>query len=42
MVSPHHHIVATDLGIKKNGMADVQYADIERLVTAVSITFSGE
>ncbi len=39
---PSSHIVATDLGIKKNGMADVQYADIERLVTAVSITFSGE
>ena len=42
MFSPYHHIIATDLGIEKNGMADVQYADIERLVTAVRITFSGE
>jgi uncharacterized metal-binding protein len=41
-VSPHCHIIATDLGIEKNGMADVQYADIERVVAAVHTTFSGE
>jgi uncharacterized metal-binding protein len=34
-VSPHHHLIATDLGIEKNGMADVQYQEIERVVAAV-------
>jgi uncharacterized metal-binding protein len=34
-VSPHCHIIATDLGIEKNGMADVQYNEIERVVAAV-------
>jgi uncharacterized metal-binding protein len=34
-VSPHCHIIATDLGIEKNGMADVQYHEIERVVAAV-------
>jgi uncharacterized metal-binding protein len=29
------HIIATDLGIEKNGMADVQYPEIERVVAAV-------
>jgi uncharacterized metal-binding protein len=32
---PHHRIIATDLGIEKNGMADVQYQEIERVVAAV-------
>jgi uncharacterized metal-binding protein len=32
---PHSHIIATDLGIEKNGMADVQFSEIERMVTAV-------
>jgi uncharacterized metal-binding protein len=35
-VSPHHHLIATGLGIEKNGMADVQYHEIERLVAAVT------
>jgi len=35
MVSPSCHIIATDLGIEKNGMADVQYDEIERVVAAV-------
>jgi uncharacterized metal-binding protein len=34
-VSPHYHIIATDLGIEKNGMADVKYDEIERVVAAV-------
>lgn len=29
------HIIATDLGIVKNGMAGVSYGEIERLVAAV-------
>jgi uncharacterized metal-binding protein len=33
--SPHCHIIATDLGIEKNGMADVQYHEIEMVVRAV-------
>jgi uncharacterized metal-binding protein len=41
-VSPHCHIIATDLGIEKNGMADVQYQEIERVVAAVNRTLSGE
>jgi uncharacterized metal-binding protein len=41
-ISPDGHIIATDLGIEKNGMADVQYAEIEQMVTAVRTTFSGE
>jgi uncharacterized metal-binding protein len=32
---PHHHIIATDLGIGKNGMAEVQYDEIEKVVRAV-------
>ena len=34
-VTPHCHIIATDLGIEKNGMADVQYHEIEKVVRAV-------
>jgi uncharacterized metal-binding protein len=34
-VSPHHHIIATDLGIEKNGMSDVQFHEIEKVVRAV-------
>jgi uncharacterized metal-binding protein len=37
-VSPHHNIITTDLGIEKNGMADVQYTEIERVVAAVRHT----
>lgn len=29
------HIIATELGIKKNGMADVGYDEIEKVVRAV-------
>jgi uncharacterized metal-binding protein len=32
------HIIATDLGIVKNGMAGVSYGEIERLVAAVRST----
>ena len=41
-VSAQVHIIATDLGIEKNGMADVQYHEIERVVTAVQGALSGE
>jgi uncharacterized metal-binding protein len=34
-VFPHGHIVATDLGVEKNGMAEVQDDEIEKLVRAV-------
>lgn len=37
-VAAHHHIIATDLGIEKNGMADVQYTEIEQVVAAVRST----
>jgi uncharacterized metal-binding protein len=32
------HIIATDLGIEKNGMADVKYDEIEKVVRAVMET----
>ena len=32
---PDVHIIATELGIEKNGMADVKYDEIEKLVRAV-------
>ena len=38
----HIHIITTDLGIEKNGMADVQYHEIERVVAAVQGALSGE
>lgn len=41
-ISPHIHIIATDLGIEKNGMADVRYQEIERVVAAVQGALSGE
>jgi uncharacterized metal-binding protein len=41
-IGPHVHIITTDLGIEKNGMADVQYQEIERVVAAVQGTLSGE
>jgi uncharacterized metal-binding protein len=34
-LTPHRHIIATDLGIVKNGMADVQFHEIEKVVAAV-------
>ena len=39
---PLRHIIATDLGIEKNGMADVQFFEIERVVTAVRGTLTEE
>jgi uncharacterized metal-binding protein len=41
-VNPHIHIIATDLGIEKNGMADVQYQEIGRVVAAVQVALYGE
>ncbi|PKG32700.1 putative zinc-binding protein [Methanoregula sp.] len=34
-LSPDIHIIATELGIEKNGMADVQYDEIEKVIRAV-------
>jgi uncharacterized metal-binding protein len=34
-LTPHHHIIATELGIEKNGMADGKYDEIEKIVGAV-------
>ena len=39
---PDIHITATELGIEKNGMADVQYHEIERVVAAVHKTLEEE
>ena len=41
-IDPHIHIITTDLGIEKNGMADVQYHEIERVVAAVHGLLSTE
>ena len=41
-IGPHIHIITTDLGIEKNGMADVQYHEIERVVAAVHGLLSTE
>jgi len=41
-ISPHGHIVATDLGIEKKGKAEVQFAEIERVVAAVHNTMPEE
>jgi len=35
-LGPDIHIIATDQGIEKNGMADVQFWEIEQLVRAIS------
>ncbi len=34
-LAPHHHIIATELGIEKNGMGEVRYDEIEKVVRAV-------
>jgi uncharacterized metal-binding protein len=34
-IAVHHHIIATELGIQKNGMAEVQYDEIRKVVQAV-------
>jgi uncharacterized metal-binding protein len=41
-IAPNVHIIATDLGIEKNGMADVQYQEIERVVAAIEAALSQE
>jgi uncharacterized metal-binding protein len=41
-VAPQFHIIATDLGIEKNGMTDAQFPEIERVAAAVHTTLSGE
>jgi len=37
-LTPHYHIIATELGIGKNGMAEVQFDEIEKGVSAVMKT----
>jgi uncharacterized metal-binding protein len=39
--SPHCHVIATGSGIVQNGMADVHYNEIERVVAAVHGALSG-
>ena len=34
-LTSHRHIIATELGIEKNGMGEVQYDEIEKVVAAV-------
>ena len=34
-LTPHHHIIATELGIEKKGMGEVQYEEIEKVVRAI-------
>lgn len=34
-IEPHLHLIATECGIKKNGMSDPGFAEIERLTAAV-------
>lgn len=34
-IAPDIHIIATGLGIEKNGMADVKYSEIETVVRAI-------
>jgi uncharacterized metal-binding protein len=40
-IIPHHHIVATELGVKKDGMADVQWGDVEKVLAAVDRKITG-
>jgi len=30
-----HHVITTEIGITKNGMADVQFAEIEKVVNTI-------
>jgi len=39
--TPHHHIIATELGIEKKGMGEVQYDEIEKVVAAVDQKITG-
>lgn len=36
------HIIATELGIEKRGMAEVQFDEIEKVITAVNRHINGE
>jgi uncharacterized metal-binding protein len=40
-LTPHRHIIATELGIEKKGMDDVEYEEIEKVVRAVLENGSG-
>ena len=40
-IVPHHHIVATDLGVKKDGLSDVQWGDVEKVLAAVDRKITG-
>jgi uncharacterized metal-binding protein len=35
------HLVATELGVEKNGMAEVQWSDIEKVLASVEQKISG-
>jgi uncharacterized metal-binding protein len=34
-LAPHRHIIATELGIEKKGMGEVQYDEIEKVVCTI-------
>jgi uncharacterized metal-binding protein len=34
-IAPHRHIIATGLGIEKNGMDEVRFDEIEKVIDAV-------
>jgi len=34
-IAPDHHIIATELGVEKKGMGEVQYNEIEKVVRAI-------
>lgn len=34
-IVPARHIIATEIGIMKNGMADVQFHEIEKMIAAI-------
>jgi|SRR5665647_750129 uncharacterized metal-binding protein len=35
------HLVATELGVEKNGMAEVQWNDVEKVLTAIEQKING-
>jgi len=35
------HLVATELGVEKNGMAEVQWSDVEKVLTAIEQKING-
>jgi uncharacterized metal-binding protein len=41
-LTPHVHIIATSLGIVKNGTAEVQFHEIETVLSAISRHITGE